>query len=71
MEKIQITGGFIKLDALLKFANLVSSGGEAQDSYRGGRGTGQWGRVYDARQKAASGRHGRTGRQAVVQIDGA
>lgn len=30
MEKIQITGGFIKLDALLKFANLVSSGGEAK-----------------------------------------
>ena len=30
MEKIQITGGFIKLDALLKFANRVSSGGEAK-----------------------------------------
>lgn len=30
MEKIQITGEFIKLDALLKFANLVASGGEAK-----------------------------------------
>lgn len=30
MEEIQITGAFIKLDALLKFANLVSSGGEAK-----------------------------------------
>ncbi|MBS7224775.1 MAG: RNA-binding S4 domain-containing protein [Clostridiaceae bacterium] len=30
MEKIQIAGEFIKLDALLKFANLVSSGGEAK-----------------------------------------
>lgn len=30
MEKVTITGEFIKLDALLKFANLVSSGGEAK-----------------------------------------
>lgn len=30
MEQIQITGEWIKLDALLKFANLVSSGGEAK-----------------------------------------
>lgn len=30
MEQIQIRGEFIKLDALLKFANLVSSGGEAK-----------------------------------------
>ena len=30
MEEIQITGAFIKLDAILKFANLVSSGGEAK-----------------------------------------
>lgn len=30
MEKITISGEFIKLDALLKFANLVSSGGEAK-----------------------------------------
>lgn len=30
MEKIAITSPFIKLDALLKFANLVSSGGEAK-----------------------------------------
>lgn len=30
MEKIKITTEFIKLDALLKFASLVSSGGEAK-----------------------------------------
>ena len=29
MREIQIQSEFIKLDALLKFANLVSSGGEA------------------------------------------
>ncbi len=29
-EKIQITTEFIKLDALLKFTNAVSSGGEAK-----------------------------------------
>jgi len=30
MDKVKITGEFIKLDALLKYANLVSSGGEAK-----------------------------------------
>ena len=30
MTEIRITTAFIKLDALLKFANLVSSGGEAK-----------------------------------------
>ena len=30
MEKISITGEFIKLDALLKYAALVASGGEAK-----------------------------------------
>lgn len=30
MQNIKIKGEFIKLDALLKFANLVSSGGEAK-----------------------------------------
>ena len=29
-EKIQITTEFIKLDALLKFANVVMTGGEAK-----------------------------------------
>lgn len=29
-KKITISSEFIKLDALLKFANLVSSGGEAK-----------------------------------------
>ncbi len=30
METIQITSEFIKLDALLKFASLVGTGGEAK-----------------------------------------
>lgn len=30
MREIQIQSEFIKLDALLKFANLVSSGGEGK-----------------------------------------
>lgn len=30
MRNITTSGEFIKLDALLKFANLVSSGGEAK-----------------------------------------
>ena len=30
MENITIQGDFIRLDAALKFANLVSSGGEAK-----------------------------------------
>ena len=30
MREIQIQSEFIKLDALLKFANMVSSGGEAK-----------------------------------------
>lgn len=30
MNKISISTEFIKLDALLKYANLVSSGGEAK-----------------------------------------
>lgn len=36
METIAITGEFIKLDALLKFANMVSSGGEAKLRIAGG-----------------------------------
>ncbi len=36
METIAIIGEFIKLDALLKFANLVSSGGEAKLRIAGG-----------------------------------
>ena len=30
METVKITGEFIKLDALLKYASLVASGGEAK-----------------------------------------
>lgn len=36
MRKITISGAFIKLDAMLKFANLVSSGGEAKLRIAGG-----------------------------------
>ena len=32
MTEIKIETEFIKLDALLKFANLVSSGGEARSA---------------------------------------
>ncbi len=35
-EKIKITTEFIKLDALLKFANLVGSGGEAKQLIQNG-----------------------------------
>lgn len=31
MNKIEITTEFIKLDSLLKFANIVSTGGEAKN----------------------------------------
>lgn len=30
MEKIEITGGFIKLDSFLKFSGLCETGGEAK-----------------------------------------
>ncbi len=30
MEKIKISGDFIKLDSLLKYASLTASGGEAK-----------------------------------------
>lgn len=36
MEKITITTEFIKLDALLKFAALVGSGGEAKQLIQDG-----------------------------------
>ena len=35
-EKIQITTEFIKLDALLKFANVVMTGGEAKQIIQDG-----------------------------------
>ena len=35
-EKIKITTEFIKLDALLKFASLVGSGGEAKQLIQDG-----------------------------------
>ena len=35
-ENINITTEFIKLDALLKFANLVGSGGEAKQLIQNG-----------------------------------
>ena len=36
MKKITITTEFIKLQDLLKFANLVESGGEAKERVQGG-----------------------------------
>ena len=36
MEKIRITTDFIKLDALLKFAGLCETGGEAKELIQGG-----------------------------------
>ena len=36
MKTISITTEFIKLQDLLKFANLVSSGGEAKERVQGG-----------------------------------
>ena len=36
MEQIAITTEFIKLQDLLKFANLVSSGGEAKERVQAG-----------------------------------
>ena len=36
MEKIRITTEFIKLDALLKFAGLCETGGEAKELVQGG-----------------------------------
>ena len=37
MEKIKIDTGFIKLDALLKFAALVGTGGEAKAAVQEGQ----------------------------------
>jgi len=36
VKNIQITGEYIKLDAVLKFASIVSSGGEAKIFIRDG-----------------------------------
>ena len=36
MEKIRINTEFIKLDALLKFAGLCETGGEAKELIQGG-----------------------------------
>lgn len=36
MEKIRINTDFIKLDALLKFAGLCETGGEAKELIQGG-----------------------------------
>ena len=36
MKKVTITTEFVKLQDLLKFANLVESGGEAKERIQGG-----------------------------------
>ena len=51
MEKIRITTEFIKLDALLKFAGLCETGGEAKELIQGGAVKGQRRGLHDARQK--------------------
>ena len=61
MTEIKIQTEFIKLDALLKFANLVCSGGEAKLRIAEGE-AGQRCGLHDARQKAVSRRPGNTGR---------
>ena len=50
MTEIKIETEFIKLDALLKFANLVSSGGEANPHCRG-RSAGKQREICTMRQK--------------------
>ena len=52
MEKIRINTEFIKLDALLKFAGLCETGGEAKELIQGGA-EGQWRGLHDARQKVS------------------
>ena len=37
MQEVKITTEYIKLDALLKFAALVSTGGEAKEVIQGGQ----------------------------------
>jgi len=37
LHKITITGKYIKLDSLLKFANITSTGGEAKDMILSGK----------------------------------
>lgn len=37
MEEVTITTEYIKLDALLKFAGLCETGGEAKEAVQGGR----------------------------------
>ncbi len=37
MEEVRITTEYIKLDALLKFAGLCDTGGEAKEKIQGGQ----------------------------------
>ena len=62
MEKIRITTEFIKLDALLKFAGLCETGGEAKELIQGGAVKST---ARSARCAAKSGRAGDT-----VELDG-
>ena len=63
MTEIKIKTEFIKLDALLKFANLVSSGGEAKLRIAEGEVLVNGEKMHHARQEAASGRQDRAGRR--------
>ena len=60
MTEIKIETDFIKLDALLKFANLVSSGGEAKIRIAEGE-VQVNGEIARCEAKAAPGRYGNAG----------
>lgn len=49
MEKVRIHTEFIKLDALLKFAGLCETGGEAQGADPGRRSEAERGTLHHAR----------------------
>ena len=63
MTDITITTEFIKLQDLLKLANLVGTGGEAKIVIQNGDVSVNGEVCTDARQEDPSGRHGRLRRQ--------
>ena len=63
MTDITITTEFIKLQDLLKLANLVGTGGEAKIVIQNGDVSVNGRVVHDARQEDPPGRHGRLRRQ--------
>ena len=55
MERVIIHTDFIKLDALLKFAGLCETGGEAKERVQAGEGQGERRGVHHAGQKCVPG----------------